>query len=317
MIQNLAASVHQRLLNLAQAEGRPFNEILQYFVLERFLHRLGQSTHCSHFVLKGALMFSIWKSPFSRPTRDIDLLGRLESSIDHLTAVIQEVCQTPVVQDGLEFNPATVTGERIIGEAAYEGVRVRLEASLGPARIPLQLDVGFGDPIVPGPAQIQLPAILDFPPPRLQGYSRESTIAEKLRAMVYLGEINSRMKDFYDVWLLAGQFSFEGAVLAQAIREAFLWRQTDLPEEPIAFSARFASNEEKQAQWQATVRRHRLGDAPATLTEAVQRISAFLQPVIQALLEKVPFERHWPPAGPWEACRERPEDGPRPRGEIV
>lgn len=187
--------------------------------------------------------------------------------------MIQEACQAPVAQDGLEFNPATVTGERIIEEAAYEGVRVRLEASLGPARIPLPLDIGFGDPIVPGPAQIQLPAILDFPPPQLQGYSRESTIAEKLRAMVYLGELNSRMKDFYDVWLLVSQFSFEGTVLAQAIRETFLWRQTDLPGKPIAFSASFASNEEKQAQWQATIRRHRLEDAPATLTEAVQRIS--------------------------------------------
>ena len=200
MSRNLAASVHQRLLNHARAEGRPFNEVLQYFALERFLYRLGCSPQREQFVLKGALMFTAWQSPFTRPTRDIDLLGRLDNSIEQVVSAIQAICQEPVdEEDGLRFDIESITGERIIEAADYAGVRIRFIAYLGTARIHMQIDVGFGDPLVPGPSPVQLPTILDFPPPELQGYSRESAIAEKLQVMFYLGEVNSRMKDFYDI----------------------------------------------------------------------------------------------------------------------
>jgi len=299
MTRDVAASVRQRLLNYARAKGRPFNEVLQYFALERFLYRLGRSPYRRRFVLKGALMFTAWQSPFSRPTRDIDLLGRLDNTVEHVVSAIQAVCREPAPEDGLRFAAESVVGERIIETANYAGVRVRFTAYLGTARIPMQIDIGFGDPLVPGPSLVRLPTILDFPPPELQGYSRESTIAEKLQVMVYLGEVNSRMKDFYDIWSLATHFDFDGSILAQAIRETFHWRQTVLPPSPVAFSDAFARDREKQAQWVAFIRRLRLEDAPATLYEAIQVIATFLQPVIQALSERQPFDRRWPPGGPW------------------
>ncbi len=299
MTRDVAASVRQRLLNYARAKGRPFNEVLQYFALERFLYRLGCSPYRRQFVLKGALMFTAWQSPFSRPTRDIDLLGRLSNTVEHIVSAIQAICREPASGDGLRFAIESVVGERIVEAANYTGVRVRFAAYLGTARIPMQIDIGFGDPLVPGPSPVRLPTILDFPPPELQGYSRESAVAEKLQAMVYLGEINSRMKDFYDIWLLATCFDFDGSILAQAIRETFRWRQTVLPPSPVAFSDTFARDREKQAQWEAFIRRFRLQVAPATLYETVQIIAAFLWPVIQALSEGQRFDRRWPPGGPW------------------
>jgi hypothetical protein len=299
MTRNVAASVRQRLLNHARAEGRPFNEVLQYFGLERFLYRLGRSPYRHQFVLKGALMFTVWQSPLLRPTRDIDLLGRLDNAVEHIVAAIQAICQEPAPEDGLRFDAESILGERIIEEADYEGVRVRFTAYLGTARIPMQIDVGFGDPLVPGPSLVRLPTILNFPPPEVQGYSRESAIAEKLQIMVYLGEVNSRMKDFYDMWLLATHFDFDGPTLAQAIRETFRWRQTALPLNPVAFSAAFAQDRERQAQWVAFIRRLHLEDAPATLHEAIQVIAAFLQPVIQVLSKGQRFDRRWSAGGPW------------------
>jgi len=301
MTRNVVASVHQRLLNCAKAGGRPFNEVLQYFALERFLYRLGCSPYSHQFVLKGALMFTVWQSPFSRPTRDIDLLGRLDNSVEHIVSTIQAICQEPAPEDGLRFADESLVGERIIEAANYEGVRVRFAAYLGTARIPMQIDIGFGDPLVPGPTPIRLPTVLDFPPPELQGYSRESAIAEKLQIMVYMGEVNSRMKDFYDVWLLANHFDFDGSILAQAIHETFHWRQTALSPTPVAFSDGFAQDPEKQTQWIAFIRRHRLEEKemPATLHEALQVIAPFLQPVIQALSEGQRFDRRWSPGGPW------------------
>ncbi len=303
MTRNVAASVHQRLLNRARAEGRPFNEVLQHFVMERFLYRLGRSAYRRRFVLKGALMFAVWQAHPSRHTRDIDLLGRMDNAVESVVSAIQAICREPAPEDGLRFAADTVVGNRIMEAANYEGVRVRFVAYLGKARIPLQLDIGFGDPVIPGPAPIRLPTLLDFPPPELQGYSRESAIAEKLQAMVYFGTINTRMKDFYDVWLLATRFDFDGRVLAQAIHETFRARQTALTPSPTAFSASFASDGEKQVQWTAFVRQHRIADAPATLGETVRFIAAFLQPVLHALAAGEPFSGHWPPGGPWTPPR--------------
>jgi hypothetical protein len=301
VIRDVAASVHQRLLDHARAEERPFNEVLQYSALERFLYRLGRSRQRDEFVLKGALMLAAWQSPFPRPTRDIDLLGRLlDNSVEQVVSAIQTICQEPVdEEDGLRFDAESVTGERIIEAADYAGVRVRFTAYLGAARIPMQVDVGFGDPVVPGPSPVQLPAILDFPPPELQGYSRESAIAEKLQVMVYLGEINSRMKDFCDIWLLAANFDFDGVVLAQAIRETFHWRQTAFLANPVAFSDSFSQDSARQAQWAAFLRRLRLEDAPTTLHETVHTIAAFLQPVIRALSEGRRFDQCWSAGGLW------------------
>jgi hypothetical protein len=202
-------------------------------------------------------------------------------------------------EDGLRFDVDSVAGERIIETGQYQGVRVRFMAYLGTARVPMQIDIAFGDALVPGPAPVRLPTILELPPPEVQGYSRESTVAEKFQAMIYLGEVNSRMKDFYDIWFLASHFDFDGGLLARAVRETFRRRGTALPLAPAAFGAAFARDSEKQAQWTAFIGRHQLKSAPVTLAEAIRGITAFLQPLVQTLIKEQPFDQHWLPGGPW------------------
>ena len=299
MTPNLAASVHQRLLNHARATGRPFNDILQHFALERFLYRMGRSSYVHQFVLKGALMLTVWRVPYPRPTRDIDLLGHMENTVEQVISAIKTICQELVADDGLHFDTENMVGERITEAADYSGVRVRFPAYLGKARIPMQIDIGFGDPLVPGPSPVRLPTILDFPAPEVLGYSRESAIAEKYQAMVYLGQINSRMKDFYDVWSLATHFSFEGPTLAQAISATFESRGTPHSLHPIAFSDVFAQDAEKQVQWKAFRRRLGIEEMPAELREVVQTIAGFLCPVTEALVEGQAFQQRWEPGRRW------------------
>ncbi|MCJ7624113.1 MAG: nucleotidyl transferase AbiEii/AbiGii toxin family protein, partial [Anaerolineaceae bacterium] len=181
--------------------------------MERFLYRLAQSKYQDQFVLKGALIFLAWGAPLSRPTRDIDLLGLTDNAVEHLITVVKEICQQPVESDGVVYDSSSVFGETIKEGTDYEGVRIRLLGLLGNARAKIQIDIGFADAISPGPIPLIYPTLLDMPSPKLLGYSRESVIAEKLQAMVYLGSINSRMKDFYDVWILSRQFIFDGVTL--------------------------------------------------------------------------------------------------------
>jgi hypothetical protein len=249
-------------------------------------------------------MFSVWHGPFTRPTRDIDLAGRVASTVEELVAVIKAIGQLPSpVEDGLEFLPETVSGEPILAGADYEGVRVSVMAKLGNARIPFHVDIGFGDLIYPPAASVQFPALLDFPPPVLQGYSRESVIAEKYQAIVHHGEINSRLKDFYDIWLLANRFEFDGALLAQAIRATFQQRHTDLVPLPTAFTSDFAAEVARQRQWSSFLTRSQITDAPATLLDAIEVLRQFLQPVTVALMEQRHFVQRWLPGGPWQSSR--------------
>src|SRR5262249_51496662 len=183
--------------------------------MERFLYRLSTTRHRARFVLKGALMLHVWEAPLARATKDIDFLGRLDNSLDNLEGVVREVCTADVEPDGMMFDAATVEIERIKEDADYLGVRVRFVGLLGKARVAMQIDVGFGDVVTPGAQDITYPTLLDFPAPALSGYPRETVIAEKFQAMVYLRTLNSRMKDFYDVWLLARKFAFDGAIPAK------------------------------------------------------------------------------------------------------
>ena len=297
---NVAASVRRRLLNRARAERRPFDELLQYYTLERFLYRLGHSPYSRQFVLKGALLFWAWQAPLARPTRDIDLLGRTNNNVEHIEGLMRAICQEPVPEaDGLCFAADSVSGERILEAADYAGVRVRLWATLGTARIRLHIDIGFDDVLVPGPQPVRLPTLLDFPAPAVQGYSRESVIAEKYQALVHLGMLNSRMKDFYDLWLLATHFAFDGALLGQAIDETFAHRQTALSDLPVAFTPAFFRDREKQAQWQAFCRRHPAVTFPH-LEALVGVLAGFLLPVTRALLRGQPCAQCWLPGGPWQ-----------------
>ncbi len=196
---NLPASVHQLLLNKARQTNRPFNELLQYYVMERFLYRLSKSPHTTKFILKGALMFIAWQLEAYRPTMDIDLLGKTANRIDSLAKIVREVCTQEVEPDGLVFNPETIKATRIAEDANYQGVRIRFQTSLGRARVTQQLDIGFGDIVLPAPEPIEYPTILDFPTPKLRGYSKESIVAEKFESLVTLGILNSRMKDYFDI----------------------------------------------------------------------------------------------------------------------
>lgn len=246
--KDIAASVRQRLLNKARESGRPFNEILQYYAMERFLYRLSKSPYANNFVLKGALMFNVWRGPLSRPTMDIDLSGRLSNDMEGIIVALRQVCIQEVESDGLVFRPDSVVGERIIEGASYEGIRVRLRGSLGTALVVIQVDIAFGDVIVPFAVATDYPTILDLPIPLVQGYSKESTIAEKFQIMVRLGVLNSRLKDFFDIWLLSRQFDFEGQTLGSAIKETFRNRETEIPAQPVALMTAFAQDTAKQSQ---------------------------------------------------------------------
>jgi len=276
---NLAASIHQRLLNIARREDRTLNELLQYFAIERFLYRLSRTEHSRTFVLKGAQMMKIWDVPSVRPTMDIDLLGRTSNETDNLQKIIRECCSVDV-DDGVIFDPETVSAEIIQKAGEYQGVRVMANGLLGKIRLRLQIDVGFGDAIVPGPIEVAFPQLLDLGQPILLGYTPESSIAEKFHAMVILDMVNTRMKDFYDIWLLLTTLDLDKAVLSEAIRRTFEQRDTELPDEtPVALTGAFTDDSTKKLQWRAFLRKNRL-DADLELETVANIIREKLMPLI-------------------------------------
>ena len=296
-LQNVSASVHQRLLNIARKTDRPFDEVLQYFAMERFLYRLGQTDHVDSFVLKGALLFRIWDTPDSRATRDIDLLAYLDNSPDNLATIIRDVCAIDSVDDGLEFDPNTVKAQRIREGADYEGVRIRFRGQLGNARIHMQVDVGFGDLIHPKAAQASYPTLLDLPAPKLRIYPPETVVAEKAEAMVHLGSLNSRMKDFYDVWRMSQQFDFLGHDLCEAVKGTFQNRNTEI----IEFDdlvADLLDNENFDKQWTAFLRRSALTDRE-DFPQVLTAIGEFLSPVFSSVKSGKVFNQEWAAPGPW------------------
>ena len=297
---NIAASMRQRLLNKARETGRPFNELLQYFAMERFLYRLAKSAHADKFVLKGALMLVAWQAPVTRPTMDIDLLGITDNSVDAIVAIAREICSWEVEADGLVFESDSVGGERILEDADYGGVRIRFRGTRGTARVAMQLDIGFGDVVVPKPEMTDYPTILSLPIPRLRGYSRESAVAEKFEAMVKLGALNSRVKDFFDIWLLSRHFDFAGETMALAMKRTFAIRETTISGEPIALTGDFAKEAARQIQWQGFVRMNRLQKVPASFAEIVASIAVFLGPIARALASCEEFQGSWKAPGPWD-----------------
>jgi hypothetical protein len=273
-VANVSASVRQRLLNLATERKEDFGLVLTRYGLERFLYRLSVSPHRDSFVLKGALLLQLWK-------------------------IFSEVCSQKVEDDGLTFLPDTIRADRIRDDEAYEGVRVRLEARLGKVRVALQIDVGLGDAIVPGPEELEYPTLLKFPAPKLHAYSKESVVAEKFEAMVKLGMANSRMKDFYDLWVLVQRFEFESATLAAAIEATFKTRRTTLPKSsPLAFQGDFYELPAKQTQWRAFLRKSGL-KADSSLKEIIEVVREFVMSVVDGILRGDAENKVWQPGGPW------------------
>ena len=254
------------------------------------------------FVLKGALLLQLWTAEIYRPTRDLDLLGRELSDVN-FRKVFSDVCSQNVEDDGLMFLSDTILVERIGDEEAYQGVRVRVEARLGDVRIPLQMDVGLGDTIIPGSEELEYPTLLEFPAPKLHAYSKESVVAEKFEAMVKLGVANSRMKDFYDLWVLAQRFEFESSTLSAAIEATFKTRRTPLPRaSPLALRDEFYELPTKQTQWRAFLMKSGL-KAASSLQEVIEGIRGFVMPVVDDVLKGNKENEVWQAGGPWKKNR--------------
>ena len=252
--RNIGASVRQRLLNLAHARGQPMELLLTRYALERLLHRLSLSPHRERFVLNGAMLLATWFDEPHRATRDVDLLGFGDPTHDALLSTFREIMVIEA-DDGVNFDCKGLRIEAIREEVEYGGSRLRTTAALAGARIPITVDIGFGDAVEPGVEDIDLPVLLDMPSPHLRAYPPETVIAEKFHAMVALGRANSRMKDYYDVWMLTGAFELEPARLRRAIAATFARRNTVIPPDiPDGLSDAFAADTAKQRQWDALTR---------------------------------------------------------------
>jgi hypothetical protein len=300
-IKNIEASVKAKLQNKAKETNRPFSEVLQYYGMERFLYRFSKLKYADKFVLKGALLFAVWQIPDRRTTLDIDFLARFDNEIAAIETVMKDVCGISVDSDGLKFDAQTVKGMKIKEDADYEGVRVKFTGFLDRARIPMQIDVGFGDIVYPKTKVIDYPVILDFPKPHLNGYPQESVISEKFEAMIKLGLLNSRMKDFYDIWLMTRQFEFKGANIASAIKKTFNNRKTDIPnKKPLFADEIYDEKSDRQTLWNALLKKGDIRHAPETLSATAKEIERFLIEPIMALNENIVFDKTWTSPKGWE-----------------
>lgn len=278
----LQASIRQRLLNIAQRDNIDFQLVVTRYGLERFLYRLGRSPHRSDFMLKGAFLFYAWQHDVGRPTRDLDLLGQGTPDIPRLEGVIAEIATVAVDDDGLDFLPDTIRGEAIREASLYDGIRLKLMATLGNIRIPVQIDVGFGDATGPSAVELAYPTLLDQGAPRILTYRPEYVVAEKLEAMVALGEINTRLKDYYDLWRVNRTMALPREDLIQALRATFSRRGTELPTEvPPGLADTFARGAQSR-MWDAFVARNGLDAEGAPLGEVIRELRSQYWPLIQA-----------------------------------
>ena len=295
---NVAASVRQRLLTLARSKSWEFNRVLARYGVERVLCRLAASPHGERFLLKGATLFTVWEGSPHRATRDLDLLGLRRRSPEELVALFREVISMPVEPDGLVFGEVTAEPIRAAMEAG--GIRIVIRAELVGARIPVQVDVGFGDATVPPPVVVEFPTLLNTPKPKLRAYPPETVIAEKLEAMVRLGLANSRMKDFFDIWHLAQAYAFDGELLTGAIHATFAARKTPLPTDPVtALTSKFSEDPGKRIQWNAFVQQAAVAETTPSLPEVVGGIRDFLGPLLASFQSGSRPPRKWQPKQCW------------------
>ncbi len=298
----LSRSVHTRLVSHARSLGVETELVLTRYATERFLYRLSRSPHAERFILKGALLMLVWLGETIRPTRDADLLGFGDLSDEALVNIFRDVCDVDVEPDAMTYRQDSIRVAAIRDEDAYGGRRVTLRAQFGSARLRVQVDVGLGDAVSPGPEWLDYPSLLDLPRPRLRAYRPETVIAEKVHAMVALGVNNSRMRDFFDVYMLARFQPFNGALLAGALMATFERRRTAIPDSlPMALTPEFASMREKQTQWRAFLTKSGLTSAPPVLAEVTERLAQFMEPVIKAARTSTSFAKSWRPGGPWRA----------------
>ncbi|MGJ7582304.1 nucleotidyl transferase AbiEii/AbiGii toxin family protein [Variovorax sp. RHLX14] len=292
MMSNLSASILNRLLALAKQRDDDYSLVLNRFALERLLCRLSTSPHADEFLLKGALLFALWYDEPHRPTRDVDLLGFGEDNAEHLVAVIREVAAIEM-EDGIVFDLTSVRADAIREDNTYGGTRINLVARIGSARCALQIDIGFGDVVTPQAQTVVFPTLLaDFQAPVLRVYPVYTVIAEKYHAMVVLGLANSRMKDFYDIAVIARRTDLDGANLSVAIAATFERRSTAVPAlRPLALTSQFGDDAGKKRQWQAFLNKNRL--VAGDLVDAVSVLDRLLWPPTEAVVDGAAFKANW------------------------
>ena len=277
---DVAASNRQKILNLSRETGQSFQELVQYFAMSRFLYRLAQSGASDSFILKGALLLHALEIADARSTLDIDLLVRISNAPEAIRSVIEAAIEHEVEPDGLEFQKDSIQISDITGEADYAGRRVRFAGTLGVIRIPMQIDIGFGDSLVPPPTWIDTPALLGYKPVRMLGYAPETSIAEKAHAIFHLGMLNSRMKDFYDIRLLAHAGTLNEEGLVSALAATFAKRGTQIPADSVVFTDVFFEDASKQTQWAAFINKRQIQDVPQCFSEIAREVIEFLKPFL-------------------------------------
>ncbi|MDA3792315.1 MAG: nucleotidyl transferase AbiEii/AbiGii toxin family protein [Elusimicrobia bacterium] len=299
--KNIPASVRARLLNIARERNENFMNLLIRFAMERFLYRLSKSKYSDQFVLKGAALFNYWHGEPHRPTLDADFSSKNIIGTEEAENMVRKLCRIDVNNDGLNFLEKTVSSEDIREENEYQGIRVKFKAKLGQAVIPVQIDIGFGDATIPLSKKIKYPTLLEFPAPRLLAYSLESCIAEKVQIIFEKGIINSRMKDYYDIWFLISTFGIDGAKLQKAIEETFKRRKTSILDSiPVGLSEEFINDKQKKAQWKGFLNKIDIKEANMNLENTVMNLRDFIMPVIEGARQEESYNLKWHKDKGWE-----------------
>lgn len=294
-VKNIAASVLARLKNLAREQRREYNFLVNLYCRERFLYRLGLSEYKDNLILKGGLLILGPSGLLERPTKDIDVSGRgIPNDIQSLMKIIAEISAIEV-DDGVRFDCGEINGEEITKQRDYPGIRLRFKAFIGTAEYTMQIDLGFGDPIIPGPVELEYWTLLDFPPPTIMAYPYSSVVAEKFETMCDLGAANSRMQDFYDVYFLAQTYEFEMEILEKAIQETFANRSTRLSVDNPIFDGSLIDEAELQARWTAYLKRVGAESVPEEFSRIIEDIVSFLEPVLRSAIEGSKQTLNWDP----------------------
>ena len=299
-VTNIPASILARLRNQSDEMNRPFAEVLQYYAMERFLYRLSKTRYADKFILKGGLLFYVWNISLRRPTRDIDFRGYVAGDSKTLSKIIHEVIEVAAPEDGLVFNSQSISVEETQIDADYQGIRVKVTALLERSRILVQIDIGFSDELASMAETVEYPNILpDLEQVHMMGYPKEAVVAEKFHAMIRHGDLNSRMKDYYDIWLLSQAFEFESQALRKAIETTFKNRATDLPvERPESLSAEFAST--NSTRWNNFLEKMNIETTEsADFANVMERVWEFIEYPLRASVSQKPSSRTWTPPKGW------------------
>lgn len=297
-VKNITASVLARLRNTSKSSGAPFQQVLQLYVIERLLYRISKSGHAQSVILKGALLLKTIGIPNARPTVDIDMLRKGKADQASLMALVKDCATLEVEADGLTFLADSVVAENITKDSEYKGTRILMDARMDNVRLKIQIDFGVGDVMVPGPRMIDYPVLLGSDTIPLLAYPIESAIAEKLQAMVALGSANSRMKDFYDVWICSTHLDFDTALLLKAVDATFKNRETPVPAgEFEALTTRFA--EEHRTQWNAFVKKIGEKELTDAFDKIVGEIKTFALPILGSLARGEKLTSQWKAQKGW------------------